>query len=260
MPYTLTKGLLWFALALLLGVVIGWLLRSIRATRQIRAARASRHEPAELERLKARIANLEPSVAEVERLKADLAVARHTATSASAEVAPVPRAEPDPVEPDSVAVIEPPAVAATPEDSSDTPAATPSATLAATPSATPSESPAATGRDVAGDAVATGDAVDADLAEAATVLGKRVVRDDLTVIEGIGPQIAALANGIGVHTWNDLAETEVSLLRTMLADAGPSFATHVPDSWPTQAGLLAEGRWAEFKALVDRLDGGKLPD
>ncbi|HPG25856.1 MAG TPA: hypothetical protein PLW10_09505, partial [Myxococcota bacterium] len=48
-----------------------------------------------------------------------------------------------------------------------------------------------------------------------------------------------------------------SLLRTMLADAGSRFRTHDPATWPDQARLLAEGRWGEFKALVDSLDGGR---
>ena len=41
MPYTLVKGLVWVVLALLIGVVIGWLLRSLRSRRQIAKARAA---------------------------------------------------------------------------------------------------------------------------------------------------------------------------------------------------------------------------
>src|SRR4026209_2324807 len=80
MPYTLVMGLLWVVLALLLGAVIGWLLRSVRSRRQIGKVRAaagpnaprSSGERAELERLRIRLAELEPVVVERDRLRAEL--------------------------------------------------------------------------------------------------------------------------------------------------------------------------------------------
>ena len=39
MPYTLTAGLLWYAAALGIGIVLGWLLRSTSALRQVSRAR-----------------------------------------------------------------------------------------------------------------------------------------------------------------------------------------------------------------------------
>ena len=71
MPYTLMKGLGWFLAALLLGILIGWLLRSIAATRQMRKMRAVRADHTELDRLRARNANLDPVVAERDRLAAE---------------------------------------------------------------------------------------------------------------------------------------------------------------------------------------------
>jgi predicted flap endonuclease-1-like 5' DNA nuclease len=100
-------------------------------------------------------------------------------------------------------------------------------------------------------------AASTDIADAAAVIGKRVERDDLTVVEGIGPKIAELCHGIGISTWTELAETEVSLLRTMLNDAGQRFKAHDPTTWPEQAALLSKGAWTEFAALTDRLDGGR---
>jgi predicted flap endonuclease-1-like 5' DNA nuclease len=88
------------------------------------------------------------------------------------------------------------------------------------------------------------------------VLGKVIELDDLTVIRGIGPQIAELCHGIGIRTWAELSVTEVSLLRTMLNDAGQRFKTQDPATWPHQAGLLASGAWAEFAAFTGRPDGG----
>ena len=92
------------------------------------------------------------------------------------------------------------------------------------------------------------------------MLGRKVQADDLTVIDGIGPKIAELCHGIGIRTWAELSTTEVSLLRTMLNDAGQRFKAHDPSTWPEQAALLAAGDWDEFKALTDALDGGRPVD
>jgi predicted flap endonuclease-1-like 5' DNA nuclease len=206
MPYTLMKGLGWFLLALLLGIVIGWMLRHVTARRQVARARAHHVDTAELERLRGRVANLEPAVAERDRLRVQLDELRTASRPVSAP-APVL----DPGLGPSVAPI------------------TALAEVLAAP----------------------------DVAGAAAVFGKPVTLDDLKLIEGVGPKIEALCHGIGIRTWFDLSTTEVSLLRTMLADAGPRFRTHDPATWPQQAALLAAGQWQEFKALTDSLRGGK---
>ena len=45
----------------------------------------------------------------------------------------------------------------------------------------------------------------------------------------------------------------------ILDGAGRNFGAHDPTTWPLQAALLANGHWAEFGALVERLDGGRYP-
>jgi len=206
MPYTLMKGLVWVLLAVLLGVVIGWLLRSVAAKRQIERARSGNvgtADQAEVERLRNRVANLEPVVTERDRLKQEL------------------------------------------DDRN----------VGGPPTAPASDTPPAGGAGAAADP--TDLAAAAELAEAASVLGRPIVRDDLTLIEGIGPTTDELCHGIGITTWAELSVTEVSLLRTMLNDAGQRFKATDPSMWPTQAALLAAGSWAEFKALVDDPDGGR---
>ena len=89
------------------------------------------------------------------------------------------------------------------------------------------------------------------------MLGRRIELDDLKVIEGIGPKIEELCHGIGIRTWYDLAGTEVSLLRTMLTDAGARYKMHDPTAWPQQAELLANGRWQEFVDFTAALTAGK---
>lgn len=236
MPYTLTKGLLWFLLALLLGVIVGWLLRSIRATRQVRASRHARHDAAEAERLRARIANLEPLIAENARLKAELG-GRAAPAGAAADVPD------DAVDTGTEAAIDARVPADEPEPATEAP--DPVTDPVTDPTAEPEVPSGEPVEPIAAFAPAPEPTDDAPIA-----------LDDLTVIEGVGPAIAELLNRIGVHTWAELGRTEVSLLRTMLSDAGPQFATHQPDTWPEQAALLAAGRWDDFHALVARLDGG----
>ena len=188
MSYTLMKGLGWFVAAFVLGIIIGWLLRSVTAKRQVARARAHHVDTVEMERLRGRVANLEPVVAERDRLRAELDECRGAASPLDGD---------------------------------------PGAAVPVAP----------------------------DVTQAAVVLGHPVVLDDLKEIPGIGPSVEELCHGIGIRTWFDLSTTEVSLLRTMLDDAGPRFKTQDPTLWPELARLLAEGRWQEFQQLSLR-DGG----
>ncbi len=82
--------------------------------------------------------------------------------------------------------------------------------------------------------------------------------DDLTKVEGIGPKIQELCNGIGIHTYDQLAYTPIALLQQMLDDAGSRFTMHKPGTWPAQSSLAAQGLWDQLKAWQDVLDGGKM--
>jgi predicted flap endonuclease-1-like 5' DNA nuclease len=81
--------------------------------------------------------------------------------------------------------------------------------------------------------------------------------DDLEIVEGIGPRIAALLRGEGIATWRALAACSPARLREVLALGGPGFRIADPGTWPEQAALAADGRWAELKSLQDRLDAGR---
>ncbi len=81
--------------------------------------------------------------------------------------------------------------------------------------------------------------------------------DDLKLIEGIGPKIAEIFVGAGIDTFAKLAAADVAQLKSLLEEAGPQFAAHDPTSWPQQAGLAAEGKFDELKALQDELQGGR---
>lgn len=82
--------------------------------------------------------------------------------------------------------------------------------------------------------------------------------DDLTVIEGIGPKIQMLFNQYGIYTYRQLAETEVSRMKEILAAAGPQLAMHDPGTWPSQANLAANDQWEALKSIQGFLKGGKV--
>ncbi len=81
-------------------------------------------------------------------------------------------------------------------------------------------------------------------------------RDDLKVIEGIGPKIEQLLNNAGYLTFRSVAEADAAALAVILEAAGPRFKLARTDTWPQQAGLLADNNMAAFKTLTDALKGG----
>lgn len=85
-------------------------------------------------------------------------------------------------------------------------------------------------------------------------------RDDLKIVEGIGPKIEELLFNAGVTTYGQLSATSVQQLKNILADAGPRFSMHDPGTWPAQSLLAANGEWAELKSYQEFLHGGKRPD
>ncbi|MGQ0848713.1 MAG: hypothetical protein ACT4OP_06290 [Actinomycetota bacterium] len=92
-----------------------------------------------------------------------------------------------------------------------------------------------------------------DLTAGARLLGVKIRHDDLQVVEGIGPKIEQLITNAGITTWRELAQTDLETLRRILDAAGPRFRIHDPATWPRQAQLLSEGRWADFKELTDQI-------
>jgi predicted flap endonuclease-1-like 5' DNA nuclease len=81
--------------------------------------------------------------------------------------------------------------------------------------------------------------------------------DNLEIIEGIGPKIAELFAKEGIATFATLAAAAPDALRAILAKAGNRFAMANPGTWPEQAALAAQGRWADLAALQKALDAGR---
>lgn len=87
----------------------------------------------------------------------------------------------------------------------------------------------------------------------ASVLGA----DNLQVIEGIGPKIEQLLKNGGFPTWAALADADIDNLRSLLDNAGPRYRIHDPSTWPDQAKLAAEGKWAQLIEYQKFLSGGE---
>ena len=80
---------------------------------------------------------------------------------------------------------------------------------------------------------------------------------DLQLVEGIGPKIAALLIEHGINDLGQLAEAPVERLREILAGAGKRFRLADPGTWPRQAALGVAGDWAGLTQLQTELKAGK---
>ena len=96
---------------------------------------------------------------------------------------------------------------------------------------------------------------DADTAKA--VFGKKIKQDDLKIVEGIGPKIEGLFHNFDIKTWKALGATSVEKCQEVLDSGGDRYKIHNPGTWPKQAQLAYEGKWAELLKWQDELDGGK---
>jgi predicted flap endonuclease-1-like 5' DNA nuclease len=64
------------------------------------------------------------------------------------------------------------------------------------------------------------------------------VVDNFVLVEGIGPEVAALLVAGGIRSFKQLANTPVEQIRAILEAAGPHFRIHEATNWPERAGRL----------------------
>lgn len=95
------------------------------------------------------------------------------------------------------------------------------------------------------------------VAKIAATKPKPAKKDDLKIVEGIGPKIEELCHTAGIYTFAELADTSVEKLRTILEQAGSRFQMHDPTTWPAQAELARDGKWDELKQWQDELNKGR---
>ncbi|MEM6395157.1 MAG: helix-hairpin-helix domain-containing protein [Bacteroidota bacterium] len=81
--------------------------------------------------------------------------------------------------------------------------------------------------------------------------------DNLQIIEGVGPKIEGVLKDAGYNTWGDVAAAEASQLKAALDAAGSRFKLADPTSWPRQAQMAVEGRWADLIEYQKFTDAGR---
>jgi len=81
-------------------------------------------------------------------------------------------------------------------------------------------------------------------------------RDNLQIIEGIGPKISRTLQSAGISNWGELAGKSAAELEVILTTAGISTKINNPKTWPEQARLANEGEWEELVKYQKFLDTG----
>jgi predicted flap endonuclease-1-like 5' DNA nuclease len=85
----------------------------------------------------------------------------------------------------------------------------------------------------------------------AVSLKTKIIKDDLKVVQGIGPKISKILINRGITTWKQLSEAPPDTIREYLVqDGGERYRIHNPSTWPDQARLADEGRWDELETFI----------
>jgi len=95
--------------------------------------------------------------------------------------------------------------------------------------------------------------VRANFEHVSQLLGKQVTDNDLTLITGIGPKAAALLQGNGIETWEDLANATTEQLKSMLNEAGGVYKSLDPTHWSKQAAMASQGEWRKLRVFQESL-------
>ena len=81
-------------------------------------------------------------------------------------------------------------------------------------------------------------------------------KDNIEIIEGVGPKIAKVLADNSITTFAALAAANADDMTAMLKTSGGRFSLANTASWAEQAALLRDGKMDEFKKLTDELVGG----
>ncbi len=85
-----------------------------------------------------------------------------------------------------------------------------------------------------------------------------ISKDDLKIVEGIGPKIEELLNKAEIYTFKQLSNSNFDTLKQILVNAGSRYQMHDPSTWSKQSQLAADGKWDELKDYQDQLNAGKV--
>lgn len=83
---------------------------------------------------------------------------------------------------------------------------------------------------------------------------KSPAKDNLQVVNGIGPKISQILKNRGITTWKQLSETSPDVIsQHLIQDGGERYRMHDPVTWPHQAKLADEGKWEDLKTFQAEL-------
>lgn len=85
-------------------------------------------------------------------------------------------------------------------------------------------------------------------------------KDDLTIIEGIGPKSAEALYKARIFTFSQLAELSPDDIERIVKHEGGVNLVNDTRTWPKQARLLAEGKRQEFEEYIRHLVNSRDPD
>ena len=88
-------------------------------------------------------------------------------------------------------------------------------------------------------------------------LTNKTQKDNLKLIEGIGPKIEEVLNKANIFTFMDLKESNRDFLKSLLNQAGSQFRMHEPETWPQQAEIAYKKDWDGLKKYQDFLSKGR---
>jgi predicted flap endonuclease-1-like 5' DNA nuclease len=79
--------------------------------------------------------------------------------------------------------------------------------------------------------------------------------EDLTIIEGIGPKVNQYLQAGGIHTFAQLATSDMDTLKGILKANRNTISN--PTTWAEQAQLVVEGKLDALKSFQEQLKGGR---
>lgn len=85
-------------------------------------------------------------------------------------------------------------------------------------------------------------------------------RDNLELIEGVGPKVRQVLNDAHVFTFAQVAAMTPAALKAILLRAGDQFRVLQTESWPIQAALARDGKSRELEEYQEFLIAGREPE
>lgn len=79
-------------------------------------------------------------------------------------------------------------------------------------------------------------------------------KQDLKVIEGIGPKIEKLLNKWGIYSYNDLEQSNINNIKAILEKAWNRYMMHNPSTWKKQAWIAGSWDFEKLKSYQDKLN------